>query len=105
MFAPQVANAQLEALRLENRHLRRTTLTSQRMSNDVDLDEAERHLKELQGAYTASIRTLEVTVPSWSGRQRAKKKVESASILIDIVFFFHKCVLSESDIEYSWCYK
>ena len=67
-----MANAQLEALRLENRHLRRTTLS--RMSGekdqsmtDIDIAEAETHLRELQSAYTSSVSSLEVCVLNiWS---------------------------------------
>lgn len=54
-----MANAQLEALRLENRHLRRTALVSHG-TTDADLADAEKQLRELQGAYSMSIGTLEV---------------------------------------------
>ncbi len=52
----QVANAQLEALRLENRHLRRTAIHQ----GDLDMSEAENHLKDLETAYSSSINALEV---------------------------------------------
>ncbi len=52
----QVANAQLEALRLENRHLRRTAIHQ----GDMDMSDAENHLKDLETAYTSSISALEV---------------------------------------------
>ena len=54
----QVANAQLEALRLENRHLRKTAL--RQAQGEADLEEAEGHLQELQNAYVTSLSALEV---------------------------------------------
>ncbi|XP_064638400.1 centrosomal protein of 63 kDa-like [Lineus longissimus] len=53
----QVANAQLEALRLENRHLRQTAL--KQIQSNADVMEAEAHLKELQNAYSLSVSKLE----------------------------------------------
>lgn len=59
-FVPlnQVANAQIEALRLENRHLRQTIL--QQAKNDSDHDKIQEHLKAVQNAYTTTITKLEV---------------------------------------------
>ncbi|XP_078312377.1 centrosomal protein of 63 kDa-like isoform X7 [Crassostrea virginica] len=53
----QVANAQIEALRLENRHLRQTIL--QQAKNDSDHDKIQEHLKAVQNAYTTTITKLE----------------------------------------------
>ncbi|XP_065926292.1 centrosomal protein of 63 kDa isoform X6 [Magallana gigas] len=53
----QVANAQIEALRLENRHLRQTIL--QQAKNDSDQDKIQEHLKAVQNAYTTTITKLE----------------------------------------------
>ncbi|XP_056005210.1 centrosomal protein of 63 kDa-like isoform X3 [Ostrea edulis] len=53
----QVANAQIEALRLENRHLRQTIL--QQAQNDSDHDKIQDHLKAVQNAYTTTITKLE----------------------------------------------
>ena len=63
----QVSSAQLEALRLENRHLRRSALslsssTNRSLNDTVDIGEAEIHLKELQLAYDSSLDTLEVSM-------------------------------------------
>ncbi|XP_061180016.1 centrosomal protein of 63 kDa-like isoform X1 [Saccostrea echinata] len=53
----QVANAQIEALRLENRHLRQTIL--QQAKNDSDFDKVQDHLTAVQNAYTTTIMKLE----------------------------------------------
>lgn len=65
-FVPlnQVANAQIEALRLENRHLRQTIL--QQAKNDSDHDKIQEHLKAVQNAYTTTITKLEV---NWIGER------------------------------------
>ncbi|CAH1244531.1 CEP63 [Branchiostoma lanceolatum] len=54
----QVTMAQLEALRLENRHLRELTQDDQR-SASKDLRQAEVKITELQGSYSASVAKLE----------------------------------------------
>ena len=58
--------AQLEALRLENRHLRKVSLRS--ATGDLDPAEAEGQLQELQNAYVTSLSALEVSgkVEYWS---------------------------------------
>jgi len=52
----QVCSAQLDALRLENRHLRKTALYS---NSEQDQGYAENHLQELQNAYITSLSALE----------------------------------------------
>ena len=61
-YLPQVATAQLEAIRLENRHLRRSAVSGSRsnLSDSGDLMETEKHLKEIQTAYGETIKSLEV---------------------------------------------
>ena len=56
VFPLKVANAQLEALRLESRHLRRTVLRT----TSGDTDDAQEQLRELQNAYNSSLAALEV---------------------------------------------
>ncbi|KAL5004453.1 hypothetical protein ScPMuIL_017909 [Solemya velum] len=53
----QVANAQIEALRLENRHLRHTVL--QQAQSTADHCEVEGHMRAAQNAYTTTIAKLE----------------------------------------------
>ena len=71
----QVANAQLEALRLENRHLRQTTTHS----DDLDISQAESHLKDLETAYSSSLKALEVNYYSCFA--------EKIIILLSYIFF------------------
>ena len=58
----QVATAQLEAIRLENRHLRRSAVSGSRsnLADSADLVETEKHLKEIQSAYGETVKSLEV---------------------------------------------
>ncbi|CAH1782171.1 unnamed protein product [Owenia fusiformis] len=53
----QVANAQLEALRLENRHLMQTMMRQK--DKNLDMAEAEDHLRQLQNSYTLSLAKLQ----------------------------------------------
>ena len=56
-----MANAQLEALRLENRHLRRSLLSSGD-NGAADPAAGEKHVQELQEAYNQSLHTIQVLV-------------------------------------------
>ena len=53
-----MVNSQLDALRVENRHLRQTA--RQTGNTDRDLKLADAQLHDLQNAYAISIQTLEV---------------------------------------------
>ncbi|XP_052818212.1 centrosomal protein of 63 kDa-like [Mya arenaria] len=53
----KVANAQIEALRLENRHLRQTII--QQTQVNLDHTETETQLREMQQTYQAQIKSLE----------------------------------------------
>ncbi|ELT96034.1 hypothetical protein CAPTEDRAFT_227992 [Capitella teleta] len=62
----KVTTAQLDAFRLENRHLRRSALnmssavgSNRSLNETLDVVETEAHMKELQSAYNASLGTLE----------------------------------------------
>lgn len=54
----QVASAQLRAMRLENRHLRRSGSSSN--SDAINKTDSDRHLQEIQNAYSDSLRIFEV---------------------------------------------
>ncbi|KAJ8310440.1 hypothetical protein KUTeg_012305 [Tegillarca granosa] len=53
----QVCNAQIEALRLENRHLRQTIL--QQAHTNADKSQSEDHLKALHNSYSTTVARLE----------------------------------------------
>ena len=54
----QVANAQIDALRLENKHLRQTII--QQTQQNLDHTETESHLRGIQESYQGTIKSLEV---------------------------------------------
>ncbi|XP_033759363.1 centrosomal protein of 63 kDa-like isoform X2 [Pecten maximus] len=53
----QVANAQIEAIRLENRHLRQTIL--QQAHTNADKTVSEEHMRAVQNSYSTSVSRLE----------------------------------------------
>ncbi|XP_060075946.1 centrosomal protein of 63 kDa-B-like [Ylistrum balloti] len=53
----QVANAQIEAIRLENRHLRQTIL--QQAHTNADKTVTEEHMRAVQNSYSSSVSRLE----------------------------------------------
>ncbi|XP_069104805.1 centrosomal protein of 63 kDa-like isoform X2 [Argopecten irradians] len=53
----QVANAQIEAIRLENRHLRQTIL--QQAHTNADKTVSEEHMRAIQNSYSSSVSRLE----------------------------------------------
>ncbi|OWF49680.1 centrosomal protein of 63 kDa-like isoform X2 [Mizuhopecten yessoensis] len=53
----QVANAQIEAIRLENRHLRQTIL--QQAHTNADKTVSEEHMRAIQNSYSTSVSRLE----------------------------------------------
>lgn len=59
-FVSQVANAQIDALRLENKHLRQTII--QQTQFNLDHTETESHLRGIQESYQNTIKSLEVGV-------------------------------------------
>ena len=70
----------MEALRLENRHLRRSLLSSGD-NGAADPAAGEKHVQELQEAYNQSLHTIQVLVSAYEHVHEGEEKVLSVVVL------------------------
>ena len=71
----QVINAQLEAVRLENQHLRQTLFRQTQKREDVA--EGEGHIRQLHNIYSMSLSKLEVSIRSQRGVSKLEVSIRS----------------------------